>query len=206
MAFNIDAFVRDIRENMYTNFPYENEDINRKKHAKRPEHIRDIAFMNMPVIANGETRIFEIGNNYAEENYPYYHILQNAQVIRKRGRGTTKSRGSEHLLEPAKRDYERVSFNGKTFSKEYAKNVRGQRSLVGSATRYVYGGDGKIYKLNADANYYYNKHYKYIDRILDAIIPYVAQQNGLRVMRKKETSLEDDYNQQDIVSIFDSFN
>lgn len=206
MDFNIDNFVRDIRENMYANFPYENEEINLKKHSTRPEHIRDIAFMDMPVIANGDTRIFEIGNEVAEENYPYYHILQNSQVIRKKGRATTKSRGSEHNLEPAKRDYERVSFNGKTFTKEYSKNVRGQRSLVGSATRYVYGGDGKVYKLNADAKYYYNKHYKYIDRILDSTIPYVAQQNGLRSMRKKQTSLEDDYNQQDIVSIFDSFN
>ena len=32
--------------------------------------------------------IFDIGNEYAEREYPYYHILEDAPVIRKKGKGT----------------------------------------------------------------------------------------------------------------------
>ena len=55
---------------------------------------------------SGNMYIFEIGNDYAEENYPYYHILEDAEVIRKRGRGTSKSKGSQAQIEKlSQRDY-----------------------------------------------------------------------------------------------------
>ena len=221
--FSINEFVDVLRTYMYGLFPLENDDINLKKHKNRPFHIRDIAFMFLPITREGEnTIVFDIGSDYAEEYYPYYHILEDAEVIRKRGRATTSSRGSQAKIEElSKRDYGRINFNGKTYSREYRKNVRGERSRIGKATRYVTGSDGKLVKINADAAYYYNKHYHYIEKILDYSTPFIADYFGMRLARKQETSLQSEYNMQkaqdynnlavgnldlDIIDIFNSFN
>ena len=207
--FNLKAFTDSIRQNIYDNFPYENDTIKMQKHLKRPLHIRDIALGN-PYVSMEGTCIFEIGDEYSEEYYPYYHILEDSQVIRKRGRGTKGSRGSQaEIKELGKRDYGRISFNGKTYSREYAKNVRGQRSRLGTATRVVVGSDGKAYRVNPNANYYANKHYQYIERTLNMVLPWIAQEYGLRMGRTEITSLELDYESQEynnlINNVFGSF-
>ena len=196
MEFSLSNFVNEIRQNIYDNFPYESDDIKMMKHAKRPLHIRDVA-LGLPYMS-GNMYIFEIGNDYAEENYPYYHILEDAEVIRKRGRGTSKSKGSQAQIEKlSQRDYGKISFNGKTYSKEYQRNVRGQRSLADKGTIRVVGADGVVYRINKDANYYKNKHYHYIERILNNTLPWIAQANGLRMGRTEMSSLESDYESQE---------
>ena len=204
MEFTISAFVNRIREVMYENFPYEEESVNIAKHVlgtrgkvkdPRPYHIRDVAFMNNPISFMENSATFDIGNEFAEENYPYYHILQDAQVIHVKGAGTKQSKGSQQYINPKNRDYNKVEWNGKTFSQEYNKNVRGSRSKYSSARRTVDIG-GKKVVINRNADYYVNKHYKYIDRILDASMPYIAQEFGLRAMRKQDTGLEEEYNMQ----------
>lgn len=206
--FSVTDFANSIREELYARFPYENDEIKMQKHLKTPLHIRDIA-LGLTYIS-GEQRIFEIGNDYAEEYYPYYHILEDAEVIRKRGRGTKKSRGSQALITKlSERDYARVSFNGKTYSREYQRNVRGKRSLAAKGTIRVVGADGVVYNINKDANYYTNKHYHYIERILDTVLPWIAPAFGLRMGRTEITSLESDYQEQQhdslIASIISSF-
>ena len=196
MEFSLSNFVNEIRQNIYDNFPYESDDIKMMKHLKRPLHIRDVA-LGLPYMS-GNMYIFEIGNDYAEENYPYYHILEDAEVIRKRGRGTSKSKGSQAQIEKlSQRDYGKISFNGKTYSKEYQRNVRGQRSLADKGTIIVVGADGVVYRINKDANYYKNKHYHYIERILNNTLPWIAQANGLRMGRTEMSSLESDYESQE---------
>lgn len=196
MEFSLSNFVNEIRQNIYDNFPYESDDIKMMKHLKRPLHIRDVA-LGLPYMS-GNMYIFEIGNDYAEENYPYYHILEDAEVIRKRGRGTSKSKGSQAQIEKlSQRDYGKISFNGKTYSKEYQRNVRGQRSLADKGTIRVVGADGVVYRINKDANYYRNKHYHYIERILNNTLPWIAQANGLRMGRTEMSSLESDYESQE---------
>ena len=196
MEFSLSNFVNEIRQNIYDNFPYESDDIKMMKHLKRPLHIRDVA-LGLPYMS-GNMYIFEIGNDYAEENYPYYHILEDAEVIRKRGRGTSKSKGSQAQIEKlSQRDYGKISFNGKTYSKEYQRNVRGQRSLADKGTIRVVGADGVVYRINKDANYYKNKHYHYIERILNNTLPWIAQANGLRMGRTEMSSLESDYENQE---------
>lgn len=196
MEFSLSNFVNEIRQNIYDNFPYESDDIKMMKHLKRPLHIRDVA-LGLPYMS-GNMYIFEIGNDYAEENYPYYHILEDAEVIRKRGRGTSKSKGSQAQIEKlSQRDYGKISFNGKTYSKEYQRNVRGQRSLADKGTIRVVGADGVVYRINKDANYYKNKHYHYIERILNNTLPWIAQANGLRMGRTEMSSLESDYESQE---------
>ena len=210
MEFTLQSFTQSIRQNLYDNFPYESDEINDKKHKDRPLHIRDIAFGYLPSVENGDTIYFDIGSDYAEENYPYYHILEDAEVIRKRGKGTKGSKGSQaEIKELGKRDYGRINFNGKTYSREYRKNVRGQRSRLGTATKTVVGSDGKAYRINANANYYQNKHFHYIERTLDMVLPWIAQEYGLKMGRTEITDLQSEYSEQEsadrIMNIMGSF-
>ena len=210
MEFTLRGFTDSIRQNLYDNFPYESDEMAIAKHKKRPLHIRDIAFMYLPITTNGNSIMFEIGSDYSEEYYPYYHILEDAQVIRKRGRGTKGSRGSQaEIKDIGKRDYGHINFNGKTYSREYRKNVRGERSRLGSATKIVVGTDGKSYRVNPNAAYYQNKHYHYIERILDMVLPWIAQEYGLKMGRTQITDLADEYIGQEkesrIMDIMSSF-
>lgn len=199
MEFSVKDFANSIRENIYDRFPYESDELKMIKHAKTPLHIRDIALGALSMENN--ICMFEIGNDYAEEYYPYYHILEDAEVIRKKGKGTKKSRGSQALIEKlSDRDYAKVSFNGKTYSREYQRNVRGKRSLGSKATIVVVGADGKRYRVNKNANYYLNKHYHYIEKILDSTLPWIAGAFGLRMGRTQITSLESDYEGQQFES------
>lgn len=195
MEFSIKEFTEQIKQNIYDNFPNEKDEIKIKKHKNTPLHIRDIA-LGMPLLSNG-TYVFEIGNDYAEEKYPYYHILEDAEVIRKRNRGTSKSRGSQAKIEKlSSRDYGVISFNGKTYTREYQRNVRGKRSLIEKSTYIVVGSDGEVYKVNKDANYYKNIHYHYIERILDTTLPWIANTLGLKQLRTEITDLSGEYQEQ----------
>ena len=197
--FNLDIFTNDLREEMYIRFPYEQEYVKMKKHFTKPFHIRDVAFKDNPIIIDTNKRSFDIGNYYAEQEYPYYHILQDAPVIRKRYKGTEKTKGSQELIKEKKtRDYNKVSFNGKTYSREYAKNIRGKRNnVVENATRWEYGFYGKPYQVNKKALSYKNIHYHYIDNILDMVLPILAMRYGGKMLKTRNTSLEEDYNLQE---------
>lgn len=213
MEYTISAFTDRLRELMYDRFPYmKDEALNRKKHPNRQEHIRDVAFMNLPIGIedNGNVMVFNIGSEFAEEKYPYYHILEDAPFIRKRGRGTDKTKGSQaQVQELGKRDYGRVSFNGKTYSKEYSRNIRGERAKLMrfNADRYITIGD-KVYRANRNANYYENIHYQYIEKMLDTIAPIIAAEFNLRTTRKQSTGLQEEYEAQEkglITDILESF-
>ena len=210
--FTLDSFVDRIREVLYDNFPYEPDAINNKKHKGRTGHIRDIAFKNLPVSININSRTFDIGSDFAELVYPYYHILQDSEVIHIRGKGTKSSKGSqEQISDRSARDYGRVNWNGKTYTKEYDKNVRGSRSRSGKARKYIVDANGVVYKINENANTYVNIHYKYIDRILTETIPFIAQEFNLRPLRVKVSGLDDEFAMQqeedieNITNILDSF-
>lgn len=192
MEYSLDTLVDLIRQNLYDRFPYDPN--------SKGENIRDIAFYNNPVasINFGEEPFasFEIGNETAERIAPYYHILQDAQYIRKSGFGTKKTKGSQAKVENiGKRDYGRVSLKGKTYSQEYKKNIRGARNeaMYFGSTRYITDMDGNVFKVNRESEYYFNVHYKYIDKILDETLPLVAEELGLKLLRKKDTGLEDEY-------------
>lgn len=218
MEFTIDGFIARLREVIYDNFPYMQGSYpsswgvmqtKEQKHPKTPFHVRDVAFGWLPTFGSGDSFYFDIGSDYAEEYYPYYHILEDSETIRIRGKGTKKTKGSQDMVSKGRRDYGRISFNGKTYTKEYSRNVRGQRSLMGKARRYVVGSDGVVYKINQDVNYYYNVHYKYIERILNTGLPFIAQEFGLKMKRVEDTGLGEEFKEQEetdrIRSIIDSF-
>lgn len=196
MDYNINDFTNAIKDVLYENFPLMrglyNGQTDEEKHPKAPLHVRDVALKNNFVNMINENMVcFEIGNNYSENNYPYYHILENAPVIRKRGESTKESRGSQNYVRNrADRDYEIVNFNGKTFSKEYRKNVRGKRrEIIDKSTRFIVGHE----KINEEARTYENIYYRFIERTLDATIAFVAENFGLRVQRVYSNGLKDEY-------------
>lgn len=207
--FNLDSFVNAMVSYMAIAFPYMNdEELDSKKHPKRnPLHLKDAVFDNLLTIPseNGNVITFDIGNEVLETTHPYYHILQDSEVIRKKWRGTTKSKGSQDKIKDlGKRDYGRVSWNGKTYTKEYSRNVRGSRSRVGRATQVyrIVDDEGIVYstKANPNADYYANVHYKYLDRMFDegGIAQTLANDFGLRIKSHKNNGLKEEYDTQDL--------
>ena len=61
------------------------------------------------------------------------------------------------------------------------------------SSRYITDMDGNVFKVNRESEYYFNVHYKYIDNILDETLPIIASELGLKLKRKKDTGLKDEY-------------
>ncbi len=227
MPFDILTFTNRLKE-LFTESPlfpnapeyYENEwgnrQLNSEKHKGR--HLLKlktavIQCMADTTLKEQDTITFDIGSESLERMHPYYHILEDAPVIRKKNKGTEKSLGSQAKIEDVgKRDYGRVSFNGKTFSKEYSRNVRGKRNRLDSVDHYITDSRGHVKRVNRESNSYQNVHYRYIERILDSGILYtIAQEQDLKLMRKANTGLaeeylmQNDYQQSSLQDIIDSF-
>ena len=202
MEYSISSFTQEILKAMQnsTLFPFMyDEEVDRKKHSKRsPLHLREALFTNVAPLPSGDNALmFDLGSEQLELSHPYYHILQQAKYIRKRGRATEKTKGSQAKVEAGKRDYEKVSFNGKTYSKEYERNVRGKRDRLSQASYWATDYKGDKYFINRDANQYLNIHYQYFDRILDMEMPKIADMFGMKLGRKQNSGLGDDYNVQE---------
>lgn len=206
----------EIANNSNTAFGKSRKQSDRAKHPNRyPTHLKEVAqqCFESSTIVGDSTITFDYGNVVMESNYPHYHILENTQVIRKRGKGTTKSKGSEDMYKiKAHRDYERVYWNGKTFTKEYARNVRGSRNRMGKVSHWGIGENLTSEWQNGDSNSYWNVHYRYIENILDNdVIFKLADTYGLKVARKEETSLTTDFaiqegvDEKSVIEVFDSF-
>lgn len=206
LEFSTKSFITTIKSTLESNMPVESDSVFKKKHAKRLGKMREIALANngvIPLLNN--SYCFDLGNEMAEQHTPHYHILEDAEVIRKAGKGTKRSKGSQDKIKDlSKRDYGRVSvktyISKKTglektkYSQEYrSANRRGSRSLVGSATRIIRNGNKVIEIVNKDSNYYVNEHYHYIEKILDKKLDGIANQYGLKRKRTKLTSLEEDF-------------
>lgn len=136
---------------------------------------------------------FDIGSDKMESMHPYYHILEDTPYIRKKEQGTEKTLGSQAKVEVGKRDYGIVSWNGKTFTKEYARNVRGKRNRLNKTSHWVTNSKGEQEFINRDSNTYLNVHYQYIERILDSIVDPLADLFGLKKARKIDSGLAEEY-------------
>lgn len=221
MEFNIDDFTARLLELLRDNVPNEDAEISKSKHSNRGgRQLKDLFSesyskesgmlpdsFNATISMNIDTRVFEVGSPMVELLMPHYHILQQAETIRKRNRGTKKSKGSQDSVKKMDRDYERVIWNGKTYSKEYSKNVRGSRSKANKILepKLRYSGGQYYEDKRGIGGSYVNVHYKYIDRILDATVPYLADEFGLRAYRKQDTGLKEEYEYQDSIEQEDRF-
>lgn len=219
--FDLNRFANAITTYLRAYFPYMvNEDLDKEKHPKRnPLHIKDAIFNNLQMFQTIDTITFDIGNPRLEMTHPYYHILEDSEVIQIREKGTVKSKGSQDKITDAKaRDYGIVKWNGKTFSQEYRKNVRGARSRArkGRQSIVVVGSNAQVFRINTKSTYYTNIHYHYIENIIDRMIPLLSESFGLKPRRKESTGLGEEYIAQgqdengigvgNILEIFDSFN
>lgn len=209
MIYSIDNFTKVLKQLLYERMPLSSEEEHARKHPNRNFHMRDLALGNNVVIPLGtDSQYFEIGNDDSEEKAPYYHILQDAQVIRKAGQGTKKTKGSQaYVKDPRKRDYGQVTYKvstSKTGRKrvqayyEYRRNVRGKRSLIGKATRKFVNENGEVVTLNRESKYYANIHFDYIGRNLDDIVKILAQEFNLRLGYKNlsKTNYDEEYAEQ----------
>lgn len=229
MEFEIGAFAKSLQE-LFVNsqfFPYLDEkyinkygwtQTDRSKHPKRePLHLRKAVddCMSETYLNVGENIVeMTIGSEKLERTHPYYHILEDAPVIRKANKGTEKTKGSQAKVEDVgQRDYGRVHWNGKVFAKEYAKNVRGSRDRTSKVSHWTNSGGRRVF-VNRESNAYKNEHYKYIERILDSgILETLASQYGLKMRKRKiDTGLGEEYALQEesnyttnIIDILDSF-
>lgn len=199
MEYTIESFTIRLRELMYDNFPNLPErGINPSgthKHKNNRE-IRDVAFKDNATIFSENTTIFEIGNENAERNYPYYHILQDSPVIRKRNKGTTKTKGSQAKVENlGQRDYGKVEWNGKTFTKEYQRNVRGKRNRLNSVSHWSTNANGERIWVNRESNAYINEHYHYIEKMFNekGILDTLANEFGMTRKRTINGGIQSDY-------------
>lgn len=215
MEFTISGFTERLREMMYNHFPSlidRGRNSNGSfKHGEYNEQIKDVAFKNNPTIMVDENQYtFDIGNEYAEEHYPYYHILEDAPYIRKRNQGTAKTRGSQAKVEKlGDRNYSFPTWNGKTFTQEYRRNVRGKRNRLSQVSHWVtdYKGD-KVF-INRESNSYLNEHYQYIERMFnDIILDAIALEFGLKRARTEITGLEEELAMEwgeDVSTVLDIF-
>ena len=231
MEFDINDFARMLKEwfvgsplfpvyepqtgNFLTEYQRSRQQSDNSKHPNRhPVHLNEVAkqCVNSTTITNDNIIVFDYGNYVMENNYPYYHILENSPVIRKRGKGTEKSKGTERYETiSAKRNYEKVYWNGKTFAKEYSRNVRGSRNRTSSVSHWaIVNGQSKY--INRESNSYKNVHYKYIENILENdVIQKLCSEFGLKPLRKVDTGLVEEFAEQqdtsveNILEVFGSF-
>lgn len=213
MPFDILTFTNRLKE-LFTESPlfpnapeyYENEwgnrQLNSEKHkGRQPLKLKTAVIQCIAdtTLKEQDTITFDIGSESLERIHPYYHILEDTPVIRKKNKGTEKSLGSQAKIEDvSKRDYGRVSFNGKTFSKEYSRNVRGKRNRLDSVDHYITDSRGHVKRVNRESNSYQNVHYRYIERILDSgILELLANENDMKLMRKSNTGLKDEFAMQE---------
>ena len=159
-------------------FPFSDRKLHPTK--KNKPHMRNIAFDKNPIIVvSPKLQYFELGNEYAEEKAPYYHILEDAKIIRNPYQSTPQSRGSQAGVRPkAKRDYSVGTINAEgVITPEYRGSFSsGKRSYMQTYMKLV---DKNYEKRFERSKFRYNVHYAYIERILENILPNVARLSGL---------------------------
>lgn len=205
MDFDLSTFTTELRAKMFFRFPYlQGRGTNKNgtpKHGRFNEEIRHVAFdTNMTIDYGDNIKIFEIGNDYAETNYPYYHILEDAPVIHKAGHGTKQSKGSQQYVRVLKnRDYgivsKKTTSKGKVYYKqEYrGKNYRGKRlfNLYEHSQHKVLDLDTNVTTLRNDTSpTYMNEHYHYIEEMLDKITDELASEYNMRKVTTRNSTLD----------------
>ena len=184
-----------------------------EKHPNRnPVHLDEAVrqCFDQTTSTSENTISFDLGSETMEHSHPYYHILEDSPVIRKKYRGTEKTKGSQaQIKDVGKRDYGRVEWNGKTFTKEYSRNVRGSRNRIESVSHWAVDSNGRKYFANRESNSYQNVYYRYIENILDQdVVMKLASEFNLTTKRKIDTGFAEEYSMQpesqyttDIISI-----
>lgn len=147
-------------------------------------HMKNVALRNNPIVmVSPEIEYFEIGNDYAEENAPQYHILEDAKTIRNPNQGTLQSLGSQRTVkEVSKRDYGKMVWlhqgTNTWRGQEYRQSFRGRSNIWKENLRLsTRNFEEKLRKKKGNRTvkgFRYNIHWGYIERILQDITPRIA--------------------------------
>ena len=204
--FDIKAFGKTLQEYIANAipFPYADENKDANKHKDRnPRHLKQQVtneFLNNFEMIDQNKYSFDLGSEKLETIYPHYHILEDSEVIHKKGMGTNTSRGSQQYVKKGQRDYgvivSRYNKNKGTtsYSQEYRKNVRGKRSALRYDTFKVVDDNGVVneYKKavgTKSSTTYVNVHYHYIERNLDNVI--IPELKVLYNLKQRKTQITD---------------
>jgi hypothetical protein len=171
---------------------------NQKPRPQFKPHAKNVALRNNFItVVSPDVQMFELGNEVAERTAPQYHILEDSKQIANPGRGTAKSKGSQaRIADKAKRDYsvEVPVANKTTTTQEYRPSFKeGRRSYSNSQGLLV----NKNYEArNEGKPFRYNKHYAYIERILEKETPLIASSlditlESYRGLNVAETAVEE---------------
>ena len=190
---DIKAFSNDIRDLLIDNIPVESDENFLKKHIKRGKKLfqavsGDANSQIVPLGLNGYA--FELGGPSLEANFPHYHILEDAYTIKKRGKGTATSKGSQDKVKDlSARDYGIWTVNkknGTSVYQEYRKNVRGGRKPK-EKYKLVVDRNGEVKQImyESSSTSYINKYYHYIEKSMDIGLPFIAQKYNMRMARAK---------------------
>jgi hypothetical protein len=177
-----------IKRGMQTHkdFPF---DVTTPQAKRSKPHMLETALTDNVIIhVSPEISYFHIGNPNAESKTPHYHILEDAQTIRMPGRGTKKTLGSQASKPKEKRDYSvYLPPQQKTnrLTQEYRTSyTSGRRSYV-PTTKMLRNLRDKTLKEKKKLPYRYNKHFAYIERILEDILPGIAENLDLTLSTPK---------------------
>jgi hypothetical protein len=172
---------------------------NQKPRPQFKPHARNVALRNNPIlVVSPDVQVFELGNETAERTAPQYHILEDAKQIANPGRGTAKSKGSQaRIADKAKRDYsvEVPVANKTTTTQEYRPSFKeGRRTYSNSQNlleqKWLYD------QPKSGSKFRYNRHYAYIERILEKEVPLIASSleinlESYRGLNVAETAVEE---------------
>jgi hypothetical protein len=149
-------------------------------------HMKNVALKNNPIIMiSPEIEYFELGNEYAEEKAPQYHILEDARKIKNPNMGTPQTLGTQrNVKDRKKRDYGKMTYLTQGTStwrgQEYRQSFRGRSNIwkenLRISTKRFEQKWNKKRGYRVDNTFRYNEHFGYIERILEDITPRIAQQ------------------------------
>jgi hypothetical protein len=183
-------------------FPFDDgtREVGQKPRPQFKPHARNVALRNNPIlVVSPDVQVFELGNETAERTAPQYHILEDAKQIANPGKGTAKSKGSQRLIaDKAKRDYsvEIPVANKTTTTQEYRPSFKEGRRRYGDIKTGELSDKGRAKKKTAGAKFRFNKHYAYIERILEKQVPLIAKDleinyESYRGLNVAETAVEE---------------
>jgi hypothetical protein len=176
-------------------------------------HARNVALRNNFItVVSPDVQVFELGNETAERTAPQYHILEDAKQIANPGRGTAKSKGSQaRIANKAKRDYsvEIPVANSTQTTQEYRPSFKkGRRNY--SSSQNLLENKWLYDQPKGGSKYRYNRHYAYIERILEKEVPLIAKDlditlesyRGLTVAEAPVTELVEDITDTGLLGMF----
>jgi hypothetical protein len=159
------------------------------KRKKDKPHMLDVALKENNIqMISPDVVYFELGNENAERLAPHYHILEDSKTIRMPNRGTTTTKGSQATKPKNKRDYSvYLPPQEKTnrLTQEYRQSYTSGRRSYAPATKRLRDLRDKTILNKKKLPYRYNKHFAYIERILENILPNVASLLNLTLITPK---------------------